>query len=66
MPDISDFDACDCGDYRHNHKNGTGACCFNDDNNGGLNHGFRKCMTFQFSRAADPNDPNVIRAKEKV
>ena len=23
---ISDFDACDCGDYRHQHIDGTGQC----------------------------------------
>lgn len=23
------LDQCACGDYRRDHKNGTGACCFN-------------------------------------
>ena len=24
--EVRDFDACDCGDYRHQHENGTGRC----------------------------------------
>lgn len=27
---ISDFDTCYCGDYRHQHLNGTGRCLLED------------------------------------
>jgi hypothetical protein len=46
------MDVCVCGDYRWQHKNGTGPCTFNDDyNNGGLTHGFKKCMSFRLSKS---------------
>jgi len=48
---LSDFDECDCGDYRKHHKDGVGPCCFN----GGypdLTHGFKDCLSFRLCRAA--------------
>lgn len=58
--DISQFDICECGDYRADHKNGKGPCKFNnDESSGGLNHGFKKCSKFRFMKVASENDPNV-------
>lgn len=42
---IPDFDICVCGDYRHQHVNGSGACRLND-----LGHGMGhmgKCRKFR-------------------
>lgn len=45
---LSDFDGCECGDYRKDHKNGVGRCCMPDD----LLHGFKPCLKFRFAKAA--------------
>lgn len=47
---VSDFDLCHCGDYRKDHKDGTGACVFN--HTPGNVHGSAKCMQFRISREA--------------
>lgn len=66
MAEAADFDCCVCGDYRKDHKGGTGPCAFNNDyKSGGLTHGFKKCLSFMFAKAADPNDPNLKRAVEE-
>jgi len=44
------LDYCECGDWRKNHKNGTGACCFNGPAFD-LNHGGRDCHTFRLAEA---------------
>ena len=54
-------DICYCGDYREDHKGGTGACKYNDHaNNGGLGHGFKKCM--EFRTATPPNSDAILAA----
>ena len=48
-----EFDVCECGDYRRDHKNGAGPCVFNGDGwSGGLTHGFTKCAAFRLHRTA--------------
>lgn len=45
---LADFDTCVCGDYRHQHVNGVGACRLN-----GLGHGGPGlCRKFQIGEAA--------------
>lgn len=52
---MHDLDVCFCGDYRRDHKNGTGACAFNAyPMNGGASHGFRRCHKFRLSEAHEP------------
>ena len=42
------YDVCECGDYRHQHEDGTGACCFNRPD--GIGHGgAANCNKFRFS-----------------
>jgi hypothetical protein len=43
-----DFDICECGDYRHQHENGTGRCKMPDD----LCHGFKPCLKFRLTEGA--------------
>lgn len=39
-------DVCECGDYRHQHKDGSGVCCFNKPN--GIGHGLApNCEKFR-------------------
>lgn len=40
-----DFDECECGDYRHQHKDGTGACALNWSKGGP--HGPDNCLAFR-------------------
>ncbi len=47
---LADFDTCACGDYRKDHKGGTGACIHNKP--GDLTHGFEDCNEFRLSRRA--------------
>ncbi len=47
---IPDFDQCACGDYRHQHVNGTGACRLNDLGHGMGNMG--KCYKFRLAKEA--------------
>jgi hypothetical protein len=42
---MSDFDVCECGDYRHQHENGEGRCKMPDD----LCHGFQPCLKFRLA-----------------
>lgn len=35
-------DECECGDYRYQHKNGSGKCEMPDD----LTHAYRPCLQF--------------------
>jgi len=39
------LDECECGDYRSQHKDGTGKCCMPDDNT----HGHRPCFSFRLA-----------------
>jgi hypothetical protein len=50
---LSDFDTCTCGDYRRDHKDGTGRCCMPDD----LTHGFEPCLSFRLVKAATEVPP---------
>ena len=43
-----DFDQCECGDYRHQHRDGTGACTLPND----LSHGFKPCSCFRLAETA--------------
>lgn len=45
------YDVCKCGDYRHGHKDGYGACMFNGTEFD-LTHGGKNCRTFRFAGAA--------------
>lgn len=48
----ADFDMCACGDYRKDHRDGTGPCAFNHIP--GNVHGHSQCMQFRlFREAAD-------------
>ena len=40
------FDACRCGDYRHQHKDGRGPCVFNGRGPDAC-HGNEDCMKFE-------------------
>ena len=42
------FDICRCGDYRHQHENGTGKCYFGKD----LTHGYEFCLKFEIDNAS--------------
>jgi hypothetical protein len=42
-------DVCTCGDYRRQHKCGTGSCCFNSYI-GGHGMGLRSCIRFKLSQ----------------
>lgn len=44
----SDFDVCDCGDFRRDHVGGTGQCWMPDDRC----HGFRPCLSFRLHQRA--------------
>lgn len=48
MSELRDFDMCACGDYRRDHKDGTGRCRMPDD----LTHGFKPCLEFRLSKTA--------------
>lgn len=43
---LSDFDCCECGDYRHQHVNGSGACKLGSLCTPG------RCQKFRLSREA--------------
>lgn len=52
------FDICECGDYRCQHKDGTGPCNFNKHpNNGGISHGNKACMSFKLAQPTDKEQP---------
>ena len=57
-----DLDLCECGDYRRDHKGGTGACNLN-----GLGHGMTgyRCNRFRFSLPATAEDIERIRKIEE-
>ena len=48
-----DFDVCFCGDYRHQHENGTGACVFNRYGRFDVCHGFELCEGFRLAEKAE-------------
>ncbi len=48
---LTDFDTCECGDYRRSHKGGVGSCAFNLPSGLG-HHGARNCDEFRLSRKA--------------
>ncbi len=41
------FDVCVCGDYKHEHENGTGPCRHNGGLRFDLTHGGKDCMAFR-------------------
>lgn len=43
------FDTCECGDYRHQHKGGSGRCRMPDD----ATHGFEPCLAFKLALVDD-------------
>lgn len=45
---VTDFDSCECGDYRHQHDRGLGRCQMPNDGT----HGFKPCLAFRLSKAA--------------
>ena len=45
---LSDFDLCECGDYRKDHIDGVGRYRMPDN----LTHGFRACLSFRLARSA--------------
>lgn len=45
---LSDFDTCECGDYRKDHVDGIGRCRMPDD----LTHGFHACLSFRLTKSA--------------
>lgn len=47
---MRDFDTCLCGDYRRDHKGGSGPCLHNKPRD--LTHGYRDCDTFRLSQEA--------------
>lgn len=51
------LDVCVCGDYRRDHKNGTGPCTFGLD----LSHGFTACNEFRLSH--EPGAKNAALLK---
>lgn len=50
--DTSHLDQCECGDYRQDHKNGTGPCTHNKV--GDLTHGFKDCQSFRLAVRYEP------------
>jgi hypothetical protein len=44
------LDECECGDYRRNHKDGTGPCTFNRAGFDML-HAFEDCLSFTLAHA---------------
>lgn len=44
--EVSDFDECECGDFRLDHVNLTGRCTLPDT----LVHGFKPCKRFRYFR----------------
>lgn len=51
----TDYDECECGDYRHQHEAGTGRCTMPND----LTHGFKACPTFRLHKRATPTTAEV-------
>ncbi len=45
---LNDYDICCCGDYRHQHENGTGKCRMPDD----ICHGMQPCESFRLAERA--------------
>lgn len=50
--DTSHLDACICGDYRQDHKDGTGPCIHNKPRD--LTHGFDDCQSFRLAVRYEP------------
>ncbi len=48
----SPHDICHCGDARRDHKNGTGACIFNEPGRFDLCHGGEDCVEFRLHEKA--------------
>lgn len=48
---LDPLDYCECGDYRRDHKDGTGLCCFNGPSFD-LNHGGKDCHQFRLAALA--------------
>lgn len=46
-----DRDICECGDYRHDHEGGTGACIFKG--HGILDDELNRCNEFRLWKEAD-------------
>jgi hypothetical protein len=47
------YDICECGDYRHQHHEGTGRCQMPND----LTHNFQPCLGFRLSAPAPEPRP---------
>lgn len=50
-----DFDICKCGDFRHQHEDGSGPCGFNKPHMG--HHGAPDCERFVLQTGANPTPP---------
>lgn len=61
-------DVCKCGDYRLNHEDGTGACCFNIGawGMGSGHHGAPDCNEFRLAHEASGAEPQIAWYKENV
>lgn len=57
--DNSEYDICECGDFRRDHVNGSGECKLNTLGHGGP----PPCKKFHF---ASPADPNEIEQQERL
>lgn len=47
------YDVCVCGDYKHDHDGGDGACIFNGALKFDLTHGGEDCMKFRSATKSD-------------
>ena len=56
----NDLDVCECGDYRKDHKGGTGVCIFSDGTVGDGHHGAGRCDQFRLSETCE-RSPRWLR-----
>jgi len=61
----SDFDGCECGDYRLQHERGVGRCKMPND----MTHGFKPCTEFRLfgppaTEIPRPYKRDITEAKE--
>lgn len=61
---LSDFDGCECGDYRRDHDglHGAGRCRMKDD----LTHGFEPCLAFKLHQPATELPEYFRKRKEAL
>ena len=59
---LTDFDECECGDYRHQHENGIGRCTMPND----ICHGMKPCEAFRLSARATEVPSAYIQSGGKI